>query len=320
MLDKFLKNFPPPKYLDAPYAGIAFSDSSIRILTLDKKNKHPIFFEETTLPLGIIEMGKIKNEEALIKILTDIRAGLKTPFVKFSMPDETSYVFTAKVPVTPSGDAKESVSFILEENVPLLLADTSFDFDIQKIDETSAGYFAQITVIASATSLVMPYVLALQKADFEPLACTSESEATVYAVMPKNPNVAGVAIHVHRQSVGLYIASGYRVEFSAVIPISVGDATEIKVQAIKAELLKAVNYWLGKRSAVSGSDQLLPCYLCGRSEMLNDILLQINQIPKMKALIADVWSNAFSLDEFVPEMPFETSLRFASAVGLFLDD
>jgi hypothetical protein len=34
--------------------------------------------------------------------------------------------------------------------------------------------------------------------------------------------------------------------------------------------------------------------------------------------LANVWVNAFSLQDYIPDMSFEDSLRFASAVGLFV--
>jgi len=320
MLNNFLKNFPPPEYLNVPYTGIVFSDNSIRVLTLNKKNKHPVFLSETTLEPGIIEMGKVKNEEVLSKILREKRANLKTPFIKFSIPDETSYVFTAKVPVVPGKDAKESIGFILEENVPLPLSDISFDFGVQKIKKTEAGYFVEVAIIATSTSLITAYVNSLQKADLEPLACINESQATVYSVVPKGKAVMSVIIHVHKQSAGIYIANNHLVEFSGIIPISLTDPIELSIKLIKAEFERAIDYWSTKMQKTDSKTDFLPCYLCGEYEIVKNLSEQIYQIPNVRPSVANVWLNAFSIDQFVPDISFEESLRFASAVGLFLSD
>ena len=68
---------------------------------------------------GTIEAGIVKKAEELAKVLLEIKAKLKSPFVKFAVPDEISYVFTSKVPVVKNKDAREAVSFVLEENVPV---------------------------------------------------------------------------------------------------------------------------------------------------------------------------------------------------------
>lgn len=318
MQKKFLEHFPPPKYLDPPYTAVVFSDNAIRMLVLDKKNNHPVFFSETPLPAGIIEMGKIKNEEALSNILVEKRVELKTPFVKFSIPDETSYIFTAKVPVT-EGNAKESVGFILEENVPLPLPDISFDFGVQKIDQVEAGFTADVAVIAVSTTLISSYVNCLEKAGLEPISCVNESEATAYAVVPRDSDMVSAIVHVHRESVGIYIVSNRFVEFSGITPLSPSDSIELRAESVKQEFLKAVEYWSGRVKKGESAVDFLPCYLCGEYEIMKR-LSEFLAGPNVRVSLANVWVNLFSLNEFIPPISFEESLRVASGVGLFLDN
>ncbi len=318
MLNKFLKNFPPPQYIDVPYTGIVFSDNSVRVLVLDKKNKHPVFFSEIPLEHGIIEMGKIKNQDALSKILSEKRAELKSPFVRFSIPDETSYVFTTKVPVVAGKDAKEAVSFILEENVPLPLSDISFDFVAQEIEKSQNGYLVKVAVIAASTSLIETYVSSLRKAGLEALLCINESQATAYSVVPKGRAAVYAIIHVHKESAGIYITSGQYIEFSGVVPVPPTESLQDRLNSIKSEVLKAVAYWSERSQGTKDESSIIHCYLCGEYEILESLLREIYEIPNIRPSLANVWLNAFSIEEFLPEIPFEESLRFASAVGLFL--
>lgn len=320
MLNKFLKNFPPPKYINVPYTGIVFSDNSIRMLALDKKNKHPVFFSEVPLEEGIIEMGKVKNEEALSKIFSEKKAGWESPFVRFSIPEETSYIFTAEIPVLPGKDARESVSFILEENVPLPLGDISFDFAVQKIDQNQNGYLAKVAVIAISTSVIAPYISSLRKAGLEPLLCVNESQATAYSVMPRGSHEVGIIVHIHKQSAGIYIVNSRLVEFSSVVSISPALSSEDLVELIKAEVLKAIDYWSAQRVKEEGEPNILHCRLCGEYENIMVLSKQICEIKDMNSSLANVWVNAFSIDDYIPEISFDDSLRFASAVGLFLSD
>lgn len=317
MLEKFLQNFPPPKYIDVPYAGIVFSDNSIRMLVLEKDSKHPVFSSEIKLELGVIEMGKVKNEEALSKILSEKRSELHSPFVRFSIPDETSYIFTAKVPVVLGKDAKESVSFILEENVPLPLSDISFDFIAQGIEESQEGYFANVIVVAASTSVLLPYVSSIRKAGLEPIMCMSESQATAYSVIPKDSKDISVIIHVHKKSAGIYVANGNVVEFSTVVPISLDEPMADGIKSIKSELTRALEYSSNKLKTIKNKTGITKCYLCGEHEILKDLSIEVSQIEGLAPLLANVWSNIFSIDNYVPEIPFDSSLRMAGAVGLF---
>ena len=322
MLTKFLQNFPPPKYLNVPCASVAFSDNSIRLLMLDKNSKHPTFFSEISLPPGIIETGKVKNEEALSKILKEARANLKTPFVKFCISDEVTYVFSVKIPVIPGKDAKEGVNSILEENVPLALSDIAFDFEIQKVEASETGYFATVVVMACSTTTIVAYKNALEKADFEPLVCVNESQSSASALLSNNEPSVSIIAYIHKNSVGIYIASGHLVEFSSVISIPSSSTLEMTSELIGAELEKAIQYWLDKKQKIQkkvDENSPLSCYLCGEYELVESFAKQAFKIPNIKILSANVWRNVFSLDDFVPEIDFEDSLRFASVVGLCLE-
>lgn len=317
MLDKFLSHFPPPKYIDVPYTGIAFSDDCVRLLNLEGKNKHPVSSLELNLEPGVIEMGKVMEFDKLSRLLSDQSRSLPSPFVKFCFPDEASYVFNAKVPVTAGHDAKESINFILEENIPLPISDISFDFSIQKVMGRDGGYSAEVAVIAASTSIIDSYTGALESAGLEPLSCVSESQAIACSIVARGSSLVQSIVQVRKRSVGIYIANGEQIEFSSVIPITPDSPAE-SVKSIKSELERALDYWSARRNG-NVEHPVIPCNLCGDWEVLKVLESGLGQIKMIKTQLADVWVNLFSVADYLPEIKFEDSLQFAAAAGLFLN-
>lgn len=323
MIEKFLNSFPPPEYLDVPYSAIVFSNNSIRSLVLDKKTKHPIFFSEIFLEPGVIEMGKVKNEEVLVKLLSGLKDNFPSPFIKFSIPDEASYVFTVRLPALAGGSLQESVAFILEENVPLPLSDISFDFVPQKIEESiEAGekrYSARVAVVAASTSLISSYDTALMKAHLSPLCCINESQASAYSVVPKEVKTLSAIVHVHKESAGIYIAEGQLVEFSSTVLFTANSPLVERARLIKLEVEKAVDYWKSKGASSKRESNILPVFICGEHEVLEILEGELSQIENVKQSLGNVWANAFKIEDYIPTISFEDSLRFSSAIGLFLN-
>jgi Tfp pilus assembly PilM family ATPase len=314
----FLKIFPPPQYIEVPYTGVIFTDNSVRMIALDKKNRHPTFAVETALEPGQIKTGEIKNTDAIAQVLAEKRALVPSPFVKFCVPDQISYVFSAKVPIVEGRDATESISFILEENVPLPLADISFDFGIKKIDRTTEGLVAEVAVMATSASTLESYINVLRKADFEPILCITESQAVAQSIIPTSYDKAATIVHLHKQSIGLYIVYDGLVIFSSVLPIQKSESIKDKSELIKTELSRAIEYSSAKTSGIA-KEQDLPCYICGEYENAVDLSKELSSISHIVQQTPDAWVNVFSVDDYIPDISFEDSLRFAPAIGLFID-
>lgn len=307
----FLSKFPPPEFLDVSFSGLVFSDNKIKVLTLDKSNFHPVFSKEVDLEPGIIEEGLVKNEESLIKSLSSIRAMVKSPFVRVALPDQISYVFSAKVPVQPDKDARESVAFILEENVPLPLADISFDFIPLGLEEKEGTFSANVVVTAVSSAVESAYLKALEAAEFETLLCISESQSMARSVIPRMDRKSQenfALICVHNDSVGIYLTYKGVVKFSSILAIS-PEESESFASLVITEFKKISDYW---------KEGNLKCILCGRHEICKKVLKAFEMTGGFSVSLANVWVNAFSLQNYIPEISFEDSLHFAGAVGLFL--
>lgn len=315
---KLLHKFPVPEFLNPHFSSMVFSDTKLKVLVLDKRNNHPLFFKEADLPAGIIESGTIQDTGALVQAISEIKSELKSDFVKFAVPDQISYIFSSSVPVYPGKDASEAVSFILEENVPLPLSDISFDFTPVRVKQTENNPTAQMVVTAVSSTTIASYTACLKEAGFEPLLCINESQAIAASVIPRAQIGNSVIICVHSDNVGIYVTRGNLVEFSSILAISPNDSGSFASLVI-TEFKKVVSYWREKnpnREKSEEQDTELDCYLCGRHDVCKPIINEMSKVPGVRASLANVWVNAFPLQDFIPDISFEDSLRFAGAVGL----
>lgn len=303
--------FAPPEFIDVPSAALVFSDTSIRYLYLDHLTKKPLLYLDLDLEPGLIVSGQIKNPEKLVKTLAEIRKISRTPFVKFAIPDETSYVFSARVPVLPGKEAYESVAFVLEENVPIPLAESNFDFLPQIVERDAGGFRAEIVATATSSTLVESYVSLLQQAEFEPILCVNESQAIAKSVVPKTFLGNSMIVYIHKNNIGLYATKGQVVEFSSTSKVEGNNYA----QTIVSELVNMHKYW-EEHERINRHE--VRYFVCGHYDICHECLGEMNRIESVKARMADVWSNVFDIEGYLPEISFEDSLKFAGAIGLLI--
>ena len=147
------KYFPPEKFLKPSYIGVSFSDFNIKAISFGK-TPTDIFLKSIITPFekGSVVAGSIVKMDDVVKKLSAIRKNFDSPFVFFTVPDELTYLFSTSVLVTAGGNAMESVAFVIEENVPLSLSDTVFDFTPTKIIQSELEYSASVVVAALYSS------------------------------------------------------------------------------------------------------------------------------------------------------------------------
>ena len=99
--NKILDAFPPPKFLNIPYAGLYISDSAIRCVKFRRKRDRLYIekYTEKVIPAGFITGGQINNKAGLIEMLKVLKKDLNLDFVRVSLPEEKAYLFTAKITV-----------------------------------------------------------------------------------------------------------------------------------------------------------------------------------------------------------------------------
>lgn len=310
--------FPTPKFLDIPYAGLAISDSYIHCIQFGKKGGSLYIekFAEKKLPDGMVVAGQINDKDGLIEILKTLKKDLKLGYVKVSLPEEKAYLFTAKIPHVQQKEIRSAIESKIEENVPVSPNELLFDYKL--IDTSQKDYFI-VAVSNLPISVIELYVDIFEKAEIPLLSLEIESQAIVRALFPReNQDDLGTALVVNfgLEKVGLYVAVDRLVHFTSTVSMK-GEPSK-NPDFLSHEIHKLYMYWHTlKQNVNKPKKKINKIVVCGDG-FDKDIITYLSNNNHTPTFLGNAWVNAFDLSSNVPEISFEDSLRYVTAIGLAL--
>lgn len=312
-----------------------------------------------SIPKGVVVDGKVVDRKKLIEALSLFREEHKLHFVRASLPEEEGYIFPAYVPAHISNkEVRDVLEFKLAENVPLTATEAVFDFDTVRSVPSVAGQ-RLVSVSAYPQSASQEYTDLFISAGLEPLSLEIEAQAIARAVVPKSFMGACMVVDVGKTRSGISVVRGQAVRFTATVSIggdSINDAlllarpeiTEEEMVRIKneeglrftgdaairegfdafaknmtTELDRYIVYWQTHKDSKDGGVARIPIervFLSGGNANIHGLAEYLSNELHIPVEVGNVWVNAFSLEGYVPEMPFNESLGYASAIGLALHE
>ncbi len=309
------KAFPAPKFLNIPFAGISISDSSVRCIKFCKKNGGLSIEKHIEVPIskGVVIGGQINNKDEIVRILGEIKKDLDLNFVKISLPEEKAYLFTAKIPMVKESEIKSAVESKMEENVPVSPLELTFDY---VLFDRKDGEYLGVVVSALPISIIDSYVEIAESAGLSLLSLEIESQAISRAVLPYHSSGTNLIINFGQEKVGLYVATDRIVRFTSTISTK-GEYSN-NPGFLMQEIKKLYTYWHTLKENVDKPErQISQIFICG--EGFDESMISfIASHSKTPTSLANVWLNVFDINKSIPEISFNDSLKYASAVGLAL--
>jgi Tfp pilus assembly PilM family ATPase len=312
----FFRLFPPPKFLMMKHAGLDISDEAVRCIEYRStpKGLRVEKFSKIDLPAGLIEGGEIKNEDGLVKVLTELNQKNKLSYVKVSIPEEKAYLFQTDVPSRETKVIRQNIEFKLEENVPIPAAEALFYFDL--LPETISKGNLRATVSVVPRAYVEHYTALLSRAGMTAIACEVVPKSIARATIPAQVTKTHLIVHIMRQKIGLYIVSNGVVCFTSTVT-SANTATGVDVQLLAKEINRVYQFWDAHGEAEGAVQSIL---LVGRSAPQYEAELQhIVGSATVPVEVANVWQNVFDLNAYIPPISQEDSLEYAVAAGLAME-
>lgn len=353
--DTLLSFFPPPRFLAMPAVGLDVSDYTIKFIEFVSRHHERRVgrFGEISIERGINVNGEIKNPQALTDALRALREEHHLEFVRLALPEEHGYVFETEVPATTMEDIRGSLEFKLEENVPIAPADAVIGYDVLKTVKPLKANHIPVTVSVFPRAHVESYAAMLRDAGLTPLSFEIEPQAIARAVVPQGDYRTYLVLDIGRERTGIEIVSGRVVQLAATISIGsehftralLGDDTssekakEMKntigisgnasgeahkellgvLDRLAGETRRYVAYWdTHGEYTKTPNPPVVKILLCGGGANLAGLSEYLDVALGVPAAPADVWANAFSLEEYIPPIAFRDSLGYASAIGLAL--
>lgn len=314
---KIFNAFPPPKFLNIPFAGVAISDSAIRVIQFGRKGGRLYIQKYTEKPIasGVITSGQINNTEEVVKILVDVKKELNLEHVKISLPEERAYLFTTKLPVVSQKELHSALESKMEENVPVAPTDINFDY---KLFYHKQKEHLDVSVAAVPSDLINQYVDIANKAGLALLSLEIEPQAIIRSLVPVGSANTVLVIHFSPGKVSLYVSTYRVVRFTSTI------STKFVQKDDPSFLLREVKrldiYWDTLKENVDKADRKISqIIICG--EGFDDSMISyLSSHLSTPITMGNVWTNVFDINSVLPEMSFSDSLRFPSATGLALPE
>jgi len=357
VLSTFSKLIPPPQYLMMPSVGVDISDTSLKYIQF-KPDAHSgtklelSYWGDIDIPDSVLHRGTVNDVKSLSKAVAEVRDRTGMSTIRVSLPEERAYLFETEIKKgTPFKEIRGLLEFRLEENVPLSPRDAFFDYDI--IEGSFKKDSLRVSVTAYARETIMNYYEACVGAGMTPLSFEVEAQATARATIPAGDTQTHMIVDFGKTRTGIGIV--YRgtlmytstidiggADLSAALRRQLGDTpesdlTKIKntqglvrtvessdvydallptMSAIVDELRTRKNYWDSRDGAASR--QVQSVILCGGSVNMKGLPEYFTEMLGVPAQRADVWSNAFSLEQHVPAIGRRYSYGYSTAIGLAL--
>lgn len=272
-----------------------------------------------------------------------------------SLPEEKSFLDILQIPFLKEEETLEAVRFEAANRIPVALEDVYFDFEkIPSLIEKPEHQ--EVLIAATPKKIVDSYLIAVKKAGLQPQAAEIECLAVARALIKKDTVQKPLLIidfGETRTSFVIYAGRGLR--FTSTIPVSSGGLTRLIAKALGKNIKEAEE--LKQRNGLEGEKQLfetmipaltdlaeqikthLDYYkshtpqngflrngktlekilLCGGGANLKGLVNFLATELKVEVALGNPWINILKepLKE-VPELTFEKSLGYATALGLAL--
>lgn len=351
---KLLSLFPVPQLLSLPSAGLEISEHSVKHLNFVGRQQRRIDrFGNCDLPAGIIERGEIVDAQSLIHTLRAMRTMVGTPYVHVSLPEQKGYVFKMLIPKGGDLSVREAVEFRIEENVPLQPANIIFDCEPLPLESNETQLALNITAFPRST--VEMYYVALVEAGFVPLSFEIESQAAARALVPTGDTQARMIVDFGETRTALSVIERGVVRFTTSLDLAGGllrEAVMKQLQVTPEEAIRLKNeegltgltrgskvaeallptlthlrdeinrhfvYWRTHGAETGTHHQpISSIILCGGSSNALGLPEFLTASLRTPVSLASVWQNAFSFNTYIPPIPHNESLRFATVAGLAL--
>lgn len=352
------KVIPPPSYIELPSAGVDISDTSLKYIQFKSDNRSGtelklLYWGDIDIDEGALSRGVVHDASKLTAALKEVKERIGINNVRVSLPEERAYLFETEIKRdTPRKEIRSLVEFRLEENVPLNPRDAFFDYDI--IEWGSDENMLRVSVTAYAKDTVVSYYDACRNAGVIPISFEVEAQAIARAGIPVGDQGTHMIVDFGKTRTGVGIVHRGVLMYTSTIDVGgsvlssalraklgdkpeaeltnlkntqglirgAGDSTVYDVllssmSAIVEEIGTRIQYWNTKDTAHEDR-QIQSIILCGGSVNMKGLPAYFTEMLGVEARRANVWQNAFSIEEHVPPIGRRYSFGYATAIGLAL--
>lgn len=346
MIKKIFEFFPTPRFLKFSYVGLDIGRESLHYTELVSTGES---FKLGRYGRRAFEANEnILLNESLKNTLKEIKKTDGITYVKVSLPEEQTYLFTMEVTGDTPQEIRNNIEFHLEENVPIQDADALFDYYILPKKDIK---IAVVSVVPR--DVINKYNSILEECGMTAVSFMVESGALSRSIVKKNYVGTHLLVYLSREKTMLGVVEYGFVQFSSTTSfggaqltnaiqkqfgVDIEEARKIKykeglfktsgdgesfssglastISVLRDEIMRVSAYWL--KQTEGGGSPVEKIILCGKDAAIPGFGDYLSSSLKMPVEISNVWVNIPYYNEVVPEISFEDSLAYATSLGLVL--
>jgi type IV pilus assembly protein PilM len=354
-LRSYSQVFSTPNTLALSSTGIDLSDRSLKFVKVERKGNGLVLtkYGDMAIPPGIIESGKIKDTTKLVQILSALKKEQDLRYVRVAIPEELAYLFTITIPKVLPSEVRSAIELQIEEHIPLSAVEAVFDFKI--IEETQTTYTCMVGAMPILIS--EEYLALFIQAGLTPISFEIEADALRRSIVGAQDEGTYMLVDFGQTRTGISIISKNTVFFTSTLDICGEDLTRIiaknfsvsfdvaekmkrthglrrtnttdtpelfpvllnTISILRDELNKHYIYWHTSDETAKRPKIEKIIFVGGNANMIG-LSSYIATSMKVSVGIGNVWANMMLQDGAVPEISFDDSLSYATAIGLALAD
>ena len=298
----------------------------------------------------LIKVLKLTLEEAKNR-------GLRTRYIIGSLPEEHAFIRVIQLPKMNLAEVAQAVRWEAEANIPLPLESVYLDYQVLPQSPANPDHL-DVIISAAPKTLVDPYLNIFEKVGLKPIALEIESQAIARALLKNCQSEQPVLIiDLGASATSFIIFSGQAIRFTTTVSVSGSFLTEaiakkLSVSQAEAEALKITTGLDKTKNEGRVYSALVPplnallthiktylefypehaehehdvqnpsiakIILSGGEAALPGLVSFLSLELKIPVELGNPWINILTppLKE-IPELPFEQSLGYTTALGLAL--
>ncbi|MFM7088134.1 MAG: pilus assembly protein PilM [Candidatus Paceibacterota bacterium] len=347
--------FSTPKFLEIPSFGLDISDESIKYVELLPTDKGIQLgrYGEKKMPLGVMELGEIKDPTKLEELLLALKNEYNMHSVRVSILENQIYLFKLFLEKEGVSDIRQSIELSLEEHIPIPAQEAIFDYEIVVEHDT----LLEVQVAAVQQSVIESYLSVFMSVGLAVHSFELEAQAIARAINKKGDPETYMIVDFGERRTGIFIVTAGKVMFTSTIDlggdvldnmieknfkVSKQEAEKMKIQyglqrnaankemfsillnsvsILKDEVSKHFVYWhTHEDEDGTRNPPIKKILLCGGDSNLVGLTEYLSVTMKTEVEMANVWVNILDTNQYVPSIDFKHALSFAAALGLALGD
>jgi len=351
----FFKFFPTPHFLLRPAVGLDISDRSIRFAELIKKDSEIVLgdYGEKEIPEGVLVEGDIKDIDILKDVLKNIKEVYDFRFVRLSLSEQQSYLFKITLPRVEQNILKKNIEEQLVGHVPLPRESLNFDYTIVKCGQNRKKNQIDVGVAVMPHAVVAQYLTILTESGLVPLSFELEAHAITRAIVDPDDCGTIMIVDIGATRTGIAIVSDGIIQFTTTLNVGgnlltkavikrfnidfkeaqerkerVGliadkngesdmfSALVLPVSTLRDEIKRYWMYWHTQQAEAHRKIEKI--ILCGGEANVPGLREYLSASLKEYVEMGNPWRNITNFENYIPEIPYNHSLRYTTALGLAL--